>query len=232
MYWKELRHTIRTWIGLHPRLFYNTVGLKHRDCVVRRDTEIVIEGYPRSANTYATLAFLYAQERDVKIGHHLHVPAQIMRAVNWKIPAIVLIRHPRDAVLSLLVRYPYAGTERCLREYRMFYEAIYELRNNFVVVDFEQTTSGLSRAVERINQRFGTGFLPFVNTSDNRAAVFERIDAVHKEAGRGSAQIAKPTEEKEQLKRNVLNRLNEGNSASLLAEAENWYRRYLELSEA
>jgi hypothetical protein len=38
-----------------------------------------------------------------RIAHHLHVPAQVVRAARWQIPSLVLIRRPRDAVLSFAI---------------------------------------------------------------------------------------------------------------------------------
>jgi hypothetical protein len=58
---------------------------------VSRTTQLVIEGYPRLGNTFAVVAFLQAQKEDVRIAHHLHAPAQVIRAARWRIPTIVLI---------------------------------------------------------------------------------------------------------------------------------------------
>jgi hypothetical protein len=40
------------------------------------------------------------------IAHHLHAPAQVIRAARWWILTPVLMRRPRDAVLSLVIRDP------------------------------------------------------------------------------------------------------------------------------
>jgi hypothetical protein len=40
------------------------------------------------------------------IAHHLHAPAQVIRAARWRILTLVLMRRPRDAVLSLVIRDP------------------------------------------------------------------------------------------------------------------------------
>jgi len=61
-------------------------------------TDICIEGYPRSGNTFAVLMFNMAN--DVHIAHHTHCTGQIARALRYGIPAVVLIRHPIDAITS------------------------------------------------------------------------------------------------------------------------------------
>src|SRR6266566_5260966 len=65
--------------------------------------DIVIEGFPRSANSFAVHAFRVAQDRPVRIAHHLHAPAQVIAAVRARVAAITLIREPEDAVLELVI---------------------------------------------------------------------------------------------------------------------------------
>jgi len=40
------------------------------------------------------------------IAHHLYASAQVIRAARWRILTLVLMRRPRDAVLSLVIRDP------------------------------------------------------------------------------------------------------------------------------
>mgnify|MGYP007017151076 CR=1 FL=1 len=58
--------------------------------MVTRNTRITIEGYPRSANTYAVYAFKHVNAiKWNEIAHHLHVQAQIIRSIKYKIPVIL-----------------------------------------------------------------------------------------------------------------------------------------------
>lgn len=120
---RKWRFSARSFVGQYPfpYLMLQRLRPRRRHLVVARDTEIVIEGYPRSANTFAVAAFMLAQERPVKMAHHLHAPAQVIRAVKWGIPTLLLIRQPEDAVLSLLIREPGISAERALRDYIRFY---------------------------------------------------------------------------------------------------------------
>ena len=72
-------------VKLHP--FYTNV--------FNHATQLVIEGYPRSANTYAVVAFAAVQPERPRIAHHLHVAAQVLAAVDRDIPTMVLIRRPQ-----------------------------------------------------------------------------------------------------------------------------------------
>jgi len=92
-----LRFALRSVLGRSPAVYFGIQRLRpsRRHLLVKKDTEIVIEGYPRSANTFAVAAFLLAQGRAVKIAHHLHVPAQVIQAVRWGIPHCIDSRSTR-----------------------------------------------------------------------------------------------------------------------------------------
>src|SRR5215211_6607259 len=97
--------------GGHPTVYFSLYRLLRQDVarIVTPDTQLVIEGFPRSGNSFARRAFVMAQsDTQIKhhIAHHLHVPAQVVRAARWQIPTLVLIRRPKDAVLSLVLRDP------------------------------------------------------------------------------------------------------------------------------
>src|SRR5919112_6338070 len=98
----DARVWARRYVGRHPFLFYNFYRLKptYRDLLVDRKTQIVIEGFPRSGNTFAVVAFQQAQRESVRVAHHLHMPAQVIRAAKWGIPTLLLARKPTDAALS------------------------------------------------------------------------------------------------------------------------------------
>lgn len=178
----ELRFTLRAAVACHPPLYFPLQRLRprRRHLLVTRDTEIVIEGYPRSANTFAVAAFLLAQGRPVKIAHHLHVPAQVIRAVQWGIPTIVLIRTPEKAVLSLLVREPKMSAGRALRDYIAFYRTIAPYRERFVVAPFEEVISDFGRVIDRVNERFHTSFRSFEHTDENVQKVFKLVEEMDK----------------------------------------------------
>src|SRR5688500_9849861 len=136
---ESFRYRARTLIGRNPWLFFPVYRLdgRRRPLMVNRDTELVIEGFPRSGNSFVVLGFEAAQGRKVRVAHHQHAPSQIKRGVSMKIPVCVLIRRPMDAVRSLSVMFPGVSFELGLSTYRDFYEDIYGLRESFVIATFE-----------------------------------------------------------------------------------------------
>ena len=90
----DAKEWARRYIGRHPFLFYNFYRLKpsYRDLLVDRRTQIVIEGFPRSGNTFAVVAFQQAQRESVRVARHLHMREQVIRAAKWGIPTLLLAR--------------------------------------------------------------------------------------------------------------------------------------------
>ena len=229
----ELRHEMRMRVAHYPRLFLPLVDLKPRlrPLRVRRDSELVIEGFPRSANTYSVLAFERLQSRFVRLAHHLHAPAQIIQAARWGVPVLLLVRDPRDALVSLLLRYPEARTSRCLREYVGFHSAVFAYRQHCVVANFEQVTQDFTGVIERVNRRFGLRFDSAGAKEGLAASVFADVERLHRDLGESANQIARPTAAKEVLKDAVRGRIDDRRYRPLLDRAEAWYASFLELAQ-
>ena len=195
--------------GRHPALFYPLYRMRNprRTAIaphpVRRDTEIVIEGFPRSGNTFALLAFRLAQPREVVTADHLHVAAQIIRAARYGIPACVLVRDPEDAVRSLVVKYPFIRAKDALRGYASFYRACMRYRDHLVIARFEEVTQDFGAVIDRINARFGTGFARFEHGPRNVRRVFALLDARNRALRGDERSLARPTALKEDLKRRI-----------------------------
>ena len=157
----------------NPLMFFPLLvlrGKSYRKLAVRKHTDIVIEGFPRSANTFAVVAFRFFRVgpyKPVEIAHHLHAPAQIIHAARLGIPCVVLIRKPLDAVLSFMVYRPYLTAQQVLKSYSYFYNRIIPYREAFVVGLFEEVISNFSIIIERSNGRFGTEFSQFEHNQSN-----------------------------------------------------------------
>ena len=145
--------------------------------VVRRGDDLVIEGFPRSANTFATYAFMQANaDRSLKIGNHFHSPAQFKLAQRYGVPAVLVIREPRDAVLSLMVFLPQMNAREGLRRYVAFHQALPAIRANFIVARFQEVTGNFDQVIARLNQRFGTDFALLGHTPERNAALLDWIE--------------------------------------------------------
>ncbi|MXO92408.1 hypothetical protein GRI62_02160 [Erythrobacter arachoides] len=134
-------------------------------------TDIVIEGFPRSANSWTVRVLRYWQRpRVVQIAHHQHSEAQVLAGVARALPVVVLLRDPGDAVESL---HELDGTDLDwgLRRWTSFYRAVEGVVDGVVIATFPQATKDFGSVVERVNARFGTDFA-FGPTDE---ALFARI---------------------------------------------------------
>lgn len=233
----DLRFALRAILGQKPWLYFALQRLRprRRTLLVTKNTEIVIEGYPRSANTFAVAAFLLAQDRPVKIARHLHVPAQVIKAVKIKIPTLVLIRKPEDAALSLMVREPRMSAKRALYDYINFYRTIQPYCADFVLATFEEVTTNFGYVIERVNSKFGTTFIPFEHTESNIKKVFYLVEQMDKEDQRSNqvteTTVARPSEVRKALKLQRHSELNDPKLSQLLKEALSVYQVFIQCSK-
>lgn len=134
---------------------------------VTSETALIIDGFPGSANSFATAAFRFSQSKPVRLAHHLHAPVQVMEAIEKGIPTLVTLRDPHGAVLSLTSRWPHITVSQGLRHYARFYETLWPYRDGFVMSTFAQTTERFDEVMQRVNERFGTDFDLLVVTPEN-----------------------------------------------------------------
>lgn len=85
-----------------------------------RGSELCIEGYPSSGNTFAEMTVAGAWP-GLRIATHRHCIAAVKRALELGVPTVVLIREPYDAIASCVVRFG-MPLRRAVQEYRHFHE--------------------------------------------------------------------------------------------------------------
>lgn len=207
----KLKHQLLSMIASSPVLlsyFYGRYS-KYNALLVTPQTDIVIEGFPRCANTFAVITFSKAQKHNYLIAHHLHAEAQLTLAVKHNIPTIALIRDPLEAISSLIVRDPTFSIEQALHRYINFYTVVNELRNSLVIAEFSDVTHGFNKIIARCNSKFSTDFSLPSNSEQNTNEVFNKIKIINKNNEKGSIDmLAMPdngrNEKKSQLKTQIV----------------------------
>ena len=220
---------LQTHAGKHPAAFYGLYRLarKDRTRVVTPETQLVIEGFPRSANSFARVAFNRAQSERVRIANGLHVPAQVIRAARWRIPTLVLIRRPRDAVLSLVIRDP-ISVDQALKYYISFYETSEKYRDAFVLGRFEEVTEDFGQVMKRLNDKFGTTFSLFRHDEENVSKLFAGMEAhARKKYGETlwERKVQRPAAVRERIKDEIQYDLENPKRKMLIARADAVYNR-------
>jgi hypothetical protein len=175
---RRIRHRARTQVFEYPAIYLPFARHKYRRHspeVIGPDTELVIDGYFRSANTFSVHAFQLSQVKPVRLAHHLHAPAQLIRAARRGIPALLLLRNPDGAILSELL-YDDVALPDALDAYTRFYTSLLSYLDSFVIGDFEQVTHDFGAVIRQVNARFGTNFAEFSHTEETARQCFELMN--------------------------------------------------------
>ena len=203
---------------------------KRRNRPAKPTDRIVIDGFPRSANTFSSRAFLFANP-GTPVSHHMHAPANVLLAVRYGLPTVVVVRTPVDAVLSEVIRQPRKRLRRGLLEWNSFYGTVLPVLDRVVVADFATVTTDYSVVIEAVNQRFGTTFAAYRNSPESDEAVFASIEAGARSRGKvGSrleTQVPRPSQERAGRKEALESELARPELRPLLDRAEALYAEFL-----
>lgn len=173
-------------LNLPPRIFLWLLKLKsgnNSHQVVTKTTSILLEGFGGSANSYLykVFEFVSSSKEKLQLAGHTHHSAQVIQAVQWKIPVVVVIRKPMDAVCSLCARESMCDVmssmddkrlerhiHHLLQEYVFFYKSISHLRENIVVSDFDEVINNVNNVIAKVNEKFDKRFEYYVDKSNNK----------------------------------------------------------------
>lgn len=226
----RLRHYLKKKLSVHPRVYRGLATVLKRPSSglhVTANTECVIEGFPRSANTYAVVAFLQAGNKHLSIAHHTHSPSNVIDGCRRNVPTIVLIRNPVDAVASASI-FSDKKPILLLHEWIWFYSVCWKFRDKFQVAEFNEVVRDFGSVVSRVNRRFSTGFNTFVSSDENVANVMREVGHIAESKGQGETQVALPARERLSASNQIKQDLRK--ERVLLENAERIYADYCALS--
>jgi len=143
------------------------------------------------------------------------------------IPTLVLIRKPRDAVLSLVIRDP-ISVDQALRYCISFYETAEKYRDAYVLGLFEEVTEDFGQVIKRINDKFGTTFSLFRHDEENVSKLFAGMEAqARKKYGETlwERKVQRPAAAREKIKDEIEYDLQNPKRKRPIARAEAVYKR-------
>jgi len=171
----RFRWWMRTVICAYPSVYLPIAARRH-PLLVRKDTEIVFEGFFRCGNTFAFEAFKMAQSRPVRTARHIHAPAQVLFAARHGLPVLITLRDPVDCIPSLLLFEPRISAGLALSAYYRYYTRVAPVLDHCVVAPFEQITADFSSVCRRLNHKYGTQFGVFDHSAANVEACMNRLE--------------------------------------------------------
>jgi hypothetical protein len=191
-------------------------------------TSLVVEGYPRSGNTYAAAVLRHVGGADFTIASHVHTPSQVVLAVRRQVPVMLAIRQPVDSVASLIIAAPHVPIDLAIREWMDHYGRLWRHRGCFVTATFDQITQDFGSVIDRMNDRFAVCVPSFVDDETSRSAVQELMAADHDRFHANDERSAPwPTESRNEARRYLLSRLSDPCYAALIDDANDLYARYV-----
>ena len=188
---------------------------------IYKHPDIIIEGFGGSANSFLVHAFVSAQEKDVKVIHHLHVPYPILAGIQGNIPTIVIIRNPVDAVASLMSRNFYPSVKYAFIHYIRFYRDILKVKDHIVIAEFNDIISNYCSVIENLNQKYNTRFKYHV---DDVVKARKKIRELRKDP---SLQPL-PTDDRKVIKQKIMSQVMNDKYHKLRTEALQLYNQILE----
>ena len=245
----EIQYEIRGLINQYPSLYLPISRWRHgintsldpaeiaNPEAVSTDTEIVIEAPPRSANTFAVVAFKLAQPRLVRVAHHQHAPAQIIAAAKMNIPALVIIRDPEEVTLSRIASHPPITMKQALRDYIHFYKNILKYRDSFATFTFDIITTDFGSVIREMNNRFGTYFDEFIHNDENVKKCFSIIEERYRKMRRFEnitleKVVARPSDQRKTTKETLRREFLSDHLAYLRSESYRLYEKFTSYASA
>jgi hypothetical protein len=123
--------------------------------LLRNNYDVIVDGYPRSANSRLACAIEVAAP-NLRVRSHTHQMAHVRQAIVWhRKPAIVVIRKPEDAIPSCAFHQRWS-ISYATRYYEMYYGQLLDLigQRDLLVVDFDTVLSRLNATLQAIRARY------------------------------------------------------------------------------
>lgn len=216
----KIKYQLHAFIAKRPWLlitFYR-YRRKYKMLVVNNNTDIVIEGFPRSANTFAVLAFQSAQVENTVVAHHLHAEAQFILAKKYNVPAIALLREPIEAISSLINRDKHIDIVQGIQRYIDFYRLVLQMKDNIVIANFTTVVTDFSQVITLCNYKFNCNFELPNDTEKEKIKIFSKISKLNYSEENGDlSMIAIPHKSKDFMKVSSRSKVQE---CTLLLEAQ------------
>ncbi len=160
-------------------------------------TDLAVEGYPRSANTFVVHALKWSNP-ELRLASHLHACGSVKFAARKQIPMLVLIREPRGAVVSLALR-ENLRLDYCFQWYLKYYRCVAAHRSSVVLAEFSTVTSGLDSVYDELRSIYGLALRNPPTEPSQIAEVKDMVLHAHRRFNGGafnSLAVAIPTQEK------------------------------------
>lgn len=230
---KSFLFSIRTTLGNYPKLFFSLYGLRKRNknLLINNQTELVISAYPRTANTFFVVALEHIQKKTISIAHHLHVPALAMEGIKRNLPVVVLVRTPKESIVSLIIREKHISINQAIKAYIKFHEPLLNYKKEILVVDFSVIVGDFPSIISDINSKF---CLELNNYSEdnpiNKEVIFSKIEKINKSFNKNKlieSMVSRPSDSRDELKKHYFDLLEQKKYSEKLNKCKSIYENLI-----
>lgn len=182
---------------LRQNLFFVRIRLISRgenpNCYITSEgsTDICIDGYPRSANSFSVRMFRQANP-DLNISHHTHSVANLKKALECKIPTIALIRNPEQAIVSSVIAHKNGNIDEEILRYISIYSWVESNLDKLVIADFEKLIMDFNSVIKATNYKYNAGFSIIKDVENADTQVKKDIEKRYDQLGQKKMSHIKP----------------------------------------
>lgn len=192
--------------------------------VISSETTAVVDGFPRSGNSFFVALLSVSQPSSLVMSHHLHSAAHIKAGVRKGVPVVVIVREPRDAVLAYQAYDKLVPLSECLRDWISFYRQILSLpQKSFALARFERFIKDGNHVVDDVNAVF-PDFLRKFDHETQQVRAKEYLENVSQKAF-GKPHQSQPSGERNAYKKKIESQLEHPKLKRLLRQAQEIYER-------
>jgi hypothetical protein len=148
--------------------------------VANNDKRLVVDGFPRSGNTFLADAIVVSQGQDFKFAHHSHLPENLLLGIELGIPSVVIFREPLQAIGSFML-YSEQNEVQATKRWIRFYQALEDSIDKLAVVSFEDIVKRPKATLSAISSAFD---LDLNIPSDEAALIAKATDRIENRTAR------------------------------------------------
>ena len=170
--------------------FHYTYSLIFRNSnTVKENSDIVIEGFVRSSNTYFENNFRFSNP-SLKIAHHNHQISQLYFADKFNKTIVFLIRQPIDSIISAYIYWAKSThPNKILIEWIKYHKNVINMNLDINVYSFSDVVTDYNSVISDLNKKTNSNFL-LADEDILHKKTFENIKENLKGINKGRTQIA------------------------------------------
>lgn len=214
---------LRLLAGSNAFLWQNYMRLVGKPLPNPRQIDLMVEGYPRSGNTYAE-HMLRIMCPGLRWISHTHSVGTLLWAQKHGIPSLLLVREPQEAAVSLYIyRMQQVALRICFKEWEIFYRNARKLDAvSFVSFDslISNTEASLCSALSKIGLASSikeplppNPRVSFESSHDHDKWHLRKVRGIHF----GEEQGNRPSERRESIKKDILAHIRDDSNRNSLS---------------